>query len=113
MIGEGEGKSTTFLEKRCRAHSVRGLLFPKATNLLTFNLNKLQQNPSSTRIVGGPVMTETPKRPQPQPAEPPPSIPRVVEAEALFRGTREIWIEHAGVRYRLRITRRNKLILQK
>ena len=42
-----------------------------------------------------------------------PIAPRVIEAEELFRGSREVWIEHAGVRYRLRITRRNKLILQK
>jgi hypothetical protein len=28
-------------------------------------------------------------------------------------GQREVWIEHDGVRYRLRITRRGKLILQK
>lgn len=39
--------------------------------------------------------------------------PRVVAADELFKGSREICIEHAGVRYRLRITRRNKLILQK
>jgi hemin uptake protein HemP len=37
----------------------------------------------------------------------------VVDARALFGAAREIWIEHGGVRYRLRITRRNKLILQK
>lgn len=37
----------------------------------------------------------------------------VVDAEQLFRGAREIMIELDGVRYRLRITRRNKLILQK
>ncbi len=37
----------------------------------------------------------------------------VIEAHELFAGKREIWIDHAGVRYRLRITRRNKLILQK
>ncbi len=37
----------------------------------------------------------------------------VVDARQLFRGRREVWIEHAGVRYRLRITRRNKLRLQK
>jgi hemin uptake protein HemP len=43
---------------------------------------------------------------QPEPAA-------IVDARDLFRGQREIWIEHAGVRYRLRITRRNKLILQK
>ncbi|MBL8793813.1 MAG: hemin uptake protein HemP [Planctomycetia bacterium] len=36
-----------------------------------------------------------------------------VDARALFQGQREIQIEHEGVRYRLRITRRNKLILQK
>ncbi len=39
--------------------------------------------------------------------------PRTLRAEELFRGDHEIWIEHGGVRYRLRITRRNKLILQK
>ncbi|MFN4258232.1 MAG: hemin uptake protein HemP [Gemmataceae bacterium] len=41
------------------------------------------------------------------------AAPLVVDARALFQGGREIWIEHDGVRYRLRITRRNKLILQK
>lgn len=39
--------------------------------------------------------------------------PVVVDARQLFGGQREICIEHEGVRYRLRITRRNKLILQK
>jgi hemin uptake protein HemP len=43
----------------------------------------------------------------------PPPAPPVLDARVLFRGAREVWIEHAGVRYRLRITRRNKLILQK
>ena len=43
---------------------------------------------------------------QPDPAE-------VMRAEEIFRGKREVWIELDGVRYRLRITRRNKLILQK
>ncbi len=38
---------------------------------------------------------------------------RVVRTEELFGDLREIWIEHDGERYRLRITRRNKLILQK
>jgi hemin uptake protein HemP len=41
------------------------------------------------------------------------ALPVVVDARVLFQGQREIWIEHAGVRYRLRITRRNRLILQK
>jgi hemin uptake protein HemP len=39
--------------------------------------------------------------------------PKVIRAEELFGGTREIWIDLAGVRYRLRITKRGKLILQK
>ncbi len=37
----------------------------------------------------------------------------VVHAAELFGEQREIVIEHAGERYRLRITRRGKLILQK
>lgn len=42
-----------------------------------------------------------------------PEMPRVVAATELFQGSREIWIEYLGERYRLRITRRNRLILQK
>lgn len=38
---------------------------------------------------------------------------RVLRATELFGGSREVWIEHDGERYRLRITRRGKLILQK
>lgn len=38
---------------------------------------------------------------------------KVVRAEELFGTGREIWIELGGVRYKLRITRRGKLILQK
>lgn len=38
---------------------------------------------------------------------------KVIRAEELFGQRREIWIELDGVRYRLRITRRGKLILQK
>lgn len=37
----------------------------------------------------------------------------VLPSEMLFQGQREVWIEHEGERYRLRITRRGKLILQK
>ncbi|WP_439620763.1 hemin uptake protein HemP [Gemmata sp.] len=49
-----------------------------------------------------------------EPAEATSDEPRkVVRAEELFGADREIWIEHEGVRYRLRITRRGKLILQK
>jgi len=42
-------------------------------------------------------------------AEPPP----VIDAADLFGDRREIHLDLDGVRYRLRITRRNKLILQK
>jgi hemin uptake protein HemP len=47
-------------------------------------------------------------------AEPPiGEAERVLRAEELFGDRREVWIELDGVRYRLRITRRGKLILQK
>ncbi|MFO0970608.1 MAG: hemin uptake protein HemP [Gemmataceae bacterium] len=36
-----------------------------------------------------------------------------LSSRQLFGGAKEILIEHEGARYRLRITRRNKLILQK
>ena len=39
--------------------------------------------------------------------------PRIVDALQLFGRSREVILELAGVRYRLRITLRNKLILQK
>ncbi len=58
-------------------------------------------------------MSDPPRPPEPPPAEKRPESPPVVVAEELFRGKREVVIEHDGVRYRLRITRRNKLILQK
>jgi hemin uptake protein HemP len=54
--------------------------------------------------------------------QPPPSVPtpprepapeRVIRIEEWLKGQREICIEHDGVRYRLRVTRRNRLILQK
>lgn len=38
---------------------------------------------------------------------------RTVSSEALFDGTNEIAIAHAGSLYRLRITRQGKLILNK
>jgi hemin uptake protein HemP len=37
----------------------------------------------------------------------------VIDLRQLLQGKKEVWIEHAGVRYRLRVTRRNRLILQK
>ncbi len=56
-----------------------------------------------------------PNEPAKQHSQAPPlTLPDLVlSARDLFQGRREIWIEHEGVRYRLRITRRNKLILQK
>ncbi|MFN0019956.1 MAG: hemin uptake protein HemP [Pirellulaceae bacterium] len=39
--------------------------------------------------------------------------PHIYQSEELFRGRREVWIEHGDVRYRLRITTAGKLILTK
>ena len=50
---------------------------------------------------------------QPKADVPPSAVPRVIQAEALFQGDREVHIEHLGTCYRLRITRRSRLILQK
>jgi hemin uptake protein HemP len=44
---------------------------------------------------------------------PDPTAEIVLDARQIFQGRKEIVIEHEGVRYRLRLTRRNKLILQK
>jgi hemin uptake protein HemP len=52
-------------------------------------------------------MSDNPRPPEPQPP------PRLLHARDLFRDQREVWIEHAGIRYQLRITRRNKLLLVK
>jgi hemin uptake protein HemP len=43
----------------------------------------------------------------------PAESPKIIVAKELFQGRREIWIECGGERYRLRITRRNRLNLQK
>ncbi|MFO0852534.1 MAG: hemin uptake protein HemP [Gemmataceae bacterium] len=53
--------------------------------------------------------SEEPDSPDPRSDESAPVIP----ARELFGDGREVWIEHNGERYRLRITRRGKLILQK
>ena len=55
------------------------------------------------------------EQPRPTSSKPNPSAaaPAIFDAQRLLQGQREIIIEHAGVRYRLRLTRRNKLILQK
>jgi hemin uptake protein HemP len=46
-------------------------------------------------------------------AEPAEDEPPVIDVADWFREHREVWLELDGVRYRLRITRRKKLILQK
>jgi hemin uptake protein HemP len=53
-------------------------------------------------------MTDPEEPDAPEEPGPPP-----LDTRELFAGRREIVLEHEGVRYRLRITRRNKLILQK
>jgi hemin uptake protein HemP len=52
-------------------------------------------------------------RPEDRPDDEREEPERVLRAEELFGDRREVWIELDGVRYRLRITRRGKLILQK
>ncbi|OLP57973.1 hypothetical protein BJF93_14170 [Xaviernesmea oryzae] len=42
-----------------------------------------------------------------------PEALRVLSSAALFSGTREVVIDHQGMRYRLKITRQGKLILIK
>ncbi len=78
---------------------------------MTFNLNSKQD--SGEPIAEYVAMNDDRKaeREHAEPVEE--ASPLVLHAEALFGDRREIWIELDGVRYRLRITRRNKLILQK
>lgn len=54
---------------------------------------------------------EKPETPADEPVSHDPAP--VVQARELFGSCREIVIEHDGERYKLRITRRGKLILQK
>jgi hemin uptake protein HemP len=58
-------------------------------------------------------MREDPALPEPADEEPADPHAPVLDAQQIFHGCREVWIDHEGVRYRLRITRRNRLILQK
>jgi len=48
-----------------------------------------------------------------EPSRTEPDPPRVVTSADLFAGARVVVIEHAGQRYRLLITRNDRLILQK
>ena len=49
----------------------------------------------------------------PPPAPPSAARPAIFRTEELFGAAQEIWIEHAGEMYRLRITSRGKLLLTK
>jgi hemin uptake protein HemP len=51
--------------------------------------------------------------PPPHTAPPVSDPPRKIDARDLFRGDREVVIQHAGAEYRLRLTRAGKLILYK
>lgn len=42
-----------------------------------------------------------------------PNLPLVYESDRLFKGQKEIIIQHEDASYRLRITRQGKLILNK
>lgn len=49
----------------------------------------------------------------PPPAPPTAARPIILRSEELFAGGQEVWIEHAGDMYRLRITASGKLLLTK
>jgi hemin uptake protein HemP len=77
--------------------------------------NQYHYNRTIAHRPGGVTMSESqgPQAPEPRPEPRREETALVVAAQQLFQGKREIWIEHEGERYRLRITRRNRLILQK
>ena len=53
---------------------------------------------------------QPPETPTPDPEQ---GRPLVVTSEQLLQGRREMWIEHQGEMYRLRLTSRGKLYLTK
>jgi hemin uptake protein HemP len=77
------------------------------TELLTFRLSWHTIMPED----GGRGMADEDDGDRPE-DEDEPAAP-VIDVAEWFGDRREIWLELDGVRYRLRITRRNKLILQK
>lgn len=65
----------------------------------------------------GSVMTDD-QEPRTPPADgakamPPPHSVKLFRSQELFSGEKLVYIEHAGAIYRLQITSRGKLILQK
>src|SRR3954451_20350814 len=87
--------------------AANGAILPRA--LLTPNLNKA----TMTRPVKVWWYVTDPAPRNPRPSAPTPEPPLVLDALKIFQGRREVLIELAGVRYQLRITRRNKLVLRK
>lgn len=69
--------------------------------------------------IANPAMNDEPSnlppnsQPQPSVGEPLPTAVKLFRSEELFGGDRLVCIEHAGAVYRLQITSRGKLILQK
>jgi hemin uptake protein HemP len=81
---------------------------------LIFSLNNITMSLSPNRTLLRIVMAaDQPKPPPESQANERPEQPRIIDADTLFQGAREVCLELDGIRYRLRITRRNKLILQK
>jgi hemin uptake protein HemP len=64
-------------------------------------------DPNSDEPASGSDDDALPSRPPPAPR------PAIFRSEELFGSAQEIWIEHAGELYRLRITSRGKLLLTK
>lgn len=56
--------------------------------------------------------TMTPEPPSKEPKGPM-EHPRIIDSKDLFDGDRELCIDHKGALYRLKITRQDKLILNK
>jgi hemin uptake protein HemP len=83
----------------------------ETAELLTLNLNNtiVQAIP----IPRNAAMSDAKPTAPTEHDSPPPRQPVVLDGRQLFGDAREICIELDGVRYRLRITRRNRLILQK
>jgi hemin uptake protein HemP len=55
----------------------------------------------------------SPEQPNTTPGGPPQDRPPTITSQQLLQGRRELWIDHEGEIYRLRITSRGKLYLTK
>jgi hemin uptake protein HemP len=80
---------------------------------LTLSLNKIRCC-SGEASIEDMTMSEPNEREKDSRENPEPSLSaRIIPAEEIFGDQREVLIELDGERYRLRITRRGRLILQK